>query len=1151
MSFSFGCNKVDTSASDSKRPPLESTPETPERPLPLLAITPSSTAINAANEASYAVSGTCTDEGTVTLSQASSVLGSANCSSGVWSAVLNLSSLGQGSLSLEADLVNQAGDASLQASETFFRDSLPPALAITQPASGSLISPYTSFSVTGSCESGAPLSFLYGAEVSGEASVDCIGGNFSITLNAAADSSSSYTVSQVDGFGNMTSLNRIVVIHALPNWWGGPWLGASLSSSTTESPDIYFDSTSTDATDSVQVQYALGSSGTGTGVDDIVAWSDVPSSNPFRVSGLSLSSATYHLSMRVVDSSGYASQASTSDWDVDLTPPVVTIQTPSAGESFGIDDTITLSGSCEASETVSFSYTNLNGPSAVSCDNSSFSVQLEAKGAACSVSVSESDQVGNIGTASVSFVFNNAGIEPFNVASGFDGKVDSLNVLPDGKIVVSGWFSNYRSTHVRNVARLNADGTYDSSFNPHDNLNCYGYGTATDPVSSKIYLAGCGPYFQRLNADGSVDSSYPIASDPYTVNAVTWDADLGMVYVGGSFDTYRGVASKRLARISPNGSVDANFVVGSNFPSGSSVARILLDKSRSKVYVGGSFATYGGASSVNLVRLNESGTRDSSFDIGTGFVGGVRALAMNPALDRLYVAGSFNKLNGQNVKALVRLNLDGSPDTTFTLPSDFGSIFSYITQIAVQPVAGKILVVGSYYSGSTNNYNIRLLNEDGSYDTAFNFGSGFSGNISDAAFDPSGSSVIVTGAFKAYKGVGVNSIARIDLSGNLVTSFNSGSGSDSVTRIRKNLAGTHFYLQSGNGFRNGVAVRSLHRIALDGSVDTAFDLGAGFRIWYSAWYPGTVQSFLEDPSDNGLYVVGNFDEIGGVARKNIMKVDSSGAVLTSFNPGTGLNGTAQALARDPVSGKIYVGGGFTSYRSTSSPGIVRINTDGTLDSSFVVGTGFKEGSGNGYVYRIVVDPHTAKVYVAGSFNSYKGATAARLVRLNTDGSLDSSFDAGLSPGFGYVSTLVYDSVHDKILAGGYVNNTAGDSRYFIRLNLDGTWDSSFANPALNSIVYDVAIDESLGRIVLGGLSSGANALLVLKLDTGLEDPSYFKDQSSSNLGNGGLTSVGNGSVQAVFVDPSTSKIYIGGSFGSYKGVTTNGFLRVRPNGRVE
>ena len=112
----------------------------------------------------------------------------------------------------------------------------------------------------------------------------------------------------------------------------------------------------------------------------------------------------------------------------------------------------------------------------------------------------------------------------------------------------------------------------------------------------------------------------------------------------------------------------------------------------------------------------------------------------------------------------------------------------------------------------------------------------------------------------------------------------------------------------------------------------------------------------------------------------ISSINTDGSVDGSFSIGSGFNSGVRGVAVQS-DGKVLAGGQFTSYNGTSTNYIVRLNTDGSIDTSFSVGSGF-----DNTVWSIAVQSD-GKVLVGGAFTSYNGNTAFYLAKLNIDGSV--------------------------------------------------------------------------------------------------------------------------------------------------------------------
>jgi uncharacterized delta-60 repeat protein len=149
--------------------------------------------------------------------------------------------------------------------------------------------------------------------------------------------------------------------------------------------------------------------------------------------------------------------------------------------------------------------------------------------------------------------------------------------------------------------------------------------------------------------------------------------------------------------------------------------------------------------------------------------------------------------------------------------------------------------------------------------------------------------------------------------------------------------------------------------------------------------------------------------------------------------------------------------------------LVRINSNGSLDSSFDIGSGF-----NNYVYAIAIQEDN-KILVGGAFTTFDGDTQNRLVRLNSDGSLDSSFDTGVGFGDGGDVTVVDITVQSdgKILVVGDFGTYNGTTaRSIVRLEADGTIDSTWITEGFSfsgegRSANSIGIREN-GNIIVGG-----------------------------------------------------------------------------------
>src|ERR1041385_6033314 len=188
---------------------------------------------------------------------------------------------------------------------------------------------------------------------------------------------------------------------------------------------------------------------------------------------------------------------------------------------------------------------------------------------------------------------------------------------------------------------------------------------------------------------------------------------------------------------------------------------------------------------------------------------------------------------------------------------------------------------------------------------------------------------------------------------------------------------------------NGTEVTRLVRLKPDGTVDSAFVTGSGCN--------GIVRSIAPAGDGTGdLYVGGDFTSYNGAGITRLVRLHANGTVDPVFVTGVGFNFSVRSIApAGDGSGNIYVGGDFTSYNGTPANDLVRLHANGTVDLTFVTGTGFTGAGLNTGVRSIApASDGSRNVYVGGEFISYNGTPAHDLVRLHANGTVDLTFVTG-------------------------------------------------------------------------------------------------------------------------------------------------------------
>lgn len=278
--------------------------------------------------------------------------------------------------------------------------------------------------------------------------------------------------------------------------------------------------------------------------------------------------------------------------------------------------------------------------------------------------------------------------------------------------------------------------------------------------------------------------------------------------------------------------------------------------------------------------------------------------------------------------------------------------------------------------------------------------------------------------------------------------FNGGVKSIGIQNDGKIIAAGHFISY------NGSSINRIIRLFENGNRDNSFQVGTGFDniIYCTAIQP-----------DGKIIVGGDFTTFNGVSRNFIARLNPNGSLDQSFSPV--VNGIVQKISLQS-DGKIILIGNFTTCNSTSSNYIARLNVNGTNDLTFNIGTGCSN------VLKSVAIQPDGKILIGGSFSSFNGVSRNRIARLNSNGSVDPSFNTGgFGNGFSSSPDDIILQTNGKIIAGGIFTSFNGVSRNKIaRLNNDGTLDLSF-DPGLGIQTGSISsMDlQADGKLIIGGL----------------------------------------------------------------------------------
>ena len=287
-----------------------------------------------------------------------------------------------------------------------------------------------------------------------------------------------------------------------------------------------------------------------------------------------------------------------------------------------------------------------------------------------------------------------------NGLSGADNFVWCVAGQSDGKVLIGGFFSSVNGAARNSIARLNTDGTLDTGFlNGLSGANGAVYSAALQS-DGKIVLGGnftsvngvARNYVARLNADGTLDTGFlnGLTGGDTALFSLAVQTN-SQILIGGWFTSINGVGRNHLARLNPDGTLDNAFLKGMSATDGR--VWTVAVQGDGKILIGGDFTTVNGVGRNGLARLNGDGSLDDAFLNGlAGANGPVWSLAAQ-ADGKIVVGGQFSTINGTTRNAVARLNGDGTLDSSF-LNGRAGADNS-ARSVAIQG-DGKILIGGQF-----------------------------------------------------------------------------------------------------------------------------------------------------------------------------------------------------------------------------------------------------------------------------------------------------------------------------------------------------------------------------------------------------------------------------------------------------------------------
>ncbi len=757
--------------------------------------------------------------------------------------------------------------------------------------------------------------------------------------------------------------------------------------------------------------------------------------------------------------------------------------------------------------------------------------------------------------------------------------ISSLVRQPDGKIVVSGDFTQVNGVTRSCIARFNADGTLDTGFDP---------GLGFDSPPSKILLQSdgkilcVGGFFSfngtqrvglaRLNANGSLDASFDPAAaltlngspTPNDGSASVFDADLrtdGLIVIVGQFDKSGFTTVNHVARLLADGSLDPIFYAGAislggSIPSASiSQVRVLGDN---RVFLNGNFDTLAGnVTPIGIARVGTDGVYDASYNLGTGpapaTATGQGVLAVDPA-GVMYYAGEYTSWNGVPTTGLTRLDATGAVDTSFNAnitpgASVNGLGFSY----GASAPDGGLFICGNIHSlGGQTRQGIIKLTSSGALDPAFDSSVGLGqAGVGSKVIGLAGGGALVGGRFSTAGGLSRYGVALFAANGAVDPTFTPAPG---VFRggPTETVAVTAVQISTGKTWVGGLINAAgstprygLSRLNADGTLDATFLAGSNQGPDFS------VRSIIFQ-ADGKVLIGGGFLYYNGVSRRRIARLNADGTLDASFDPGLGFDNRVNQLKLNP-DGTIYAIGLFGTFNGSAHSGIVRLTANGALDPSFNPGTALPNGS----TLSAIAVQSDGRIVLGGIFTTWNGVANKNIVRLLPTGAIDSTFAVGALGASSTVSAL-YAQPDDKLLVGGFFSQLAGVTRLrYGRLLSTGALDTSFVPPTagVGGVVRTIFVGLN-GTTYLGGNVSFSNVngvsgvtrrTVVRITPTGAVDATFNVGLGAQTEAFGQASPIITGTVQSISLGVGASTLNVGGAFTTFGGAPKGMLARVLVN----
>jgi uncharacterized delta-60 repeat protein len=578
-----------------------------------------------------------------------------------------------------------------------------------------------------------------------------------------------------------------------------------------------------------------------------------------------------------------------------------------------------------------------------------------------------------------------------------DGVVHASLVLPNGQILIAGSFSAIDNVARSNIARLNQDGSLDTSWNAvvDDSVDTLAASSDTLYVGGKFLNIGGQPraHIGAIDlAAGSVSAWNPGADN----EVIALAASNNIVYAGGLFTTLGGQSRAHI------GAMDATSGLATSWNPGADESVYTIAVLGDDVFAGGSFATIGGQPRAAIGAISAT----------TGF-----ATVWNPQLtlsfpsafirciaisgNTVYASGYFSAVGNAARAGIAAIDATSGTATTWN-PAIDGTVEALA-------ISGGLVYAAGDFANVGGQPHIVIVSIDASTGLPTNWNPVTSSyrvtppNFYDS-ISVSGGTIFLGGSFRGFNGNATGGLARIDAVSGAMASSPGVQQPGNVGVMREQPDGKVII---GGRFQsiNDVARANIARLNADGSVDLSWNPGANSGVYAIALL------------NNVVYAGGGFTMIGGQSRAYIAGIDATTGLATPWNPSADDLVSALTIAGNTV----YVGGSFANLGGLSRTAIGAVDATSGLATPFSTYIfGDTGGYGSPVVFAISIQGNT--LYIGGSFTSVGGQARTALAALDATTGSPTAWDPGInvSANTGCEITHNTGEVRSLALSGGTI-----------------------------------------------------------------------------------------------------------------------------------